>query len=373
MSNVFYYIIIFIMFTINLYCDNNSSTVSRYIRPICDINGSSTKFNDINKSTISESNYIDISQQFLSGKVMTYSKYIDDTLCGVLSFGDSNITSKKKVKSKKEDVDTFFQSDKFIEETDETFVSLRLEYDMRTEDINKFSMGLSARLPLSKSRKRFNIFIDGVNQDNLNKVTSSDKSKSRPEIGINYFAPVFNSIKSRYSLGIHGINPFISARYLIITNFKNWKIEPVQQFRYSVQDRFEEQTDIYFDKELTNSMLFRIKLHRKTLIDKPGMDYSISLSNYWLFENKAGLNLSQSFSGNTKYKYSTNNPVNPKETKQYDGINSYVTAINFRRSIWRKWLFYDITPSINFQKQYDYKINYRLDFFINLYFGNLNH
>ena len=370
MFNAFYYIIIFIVFTTNLYSDNNS-TVSRYIRPICDINSSSINFNDINKSAIPETNYIDISQQFLSGKVIDYSRYIDDTLCNVLSFGDNNITYKKKLKSKKEDVDTFFQSDKFIEETDETFVSLRLEYDMITEDINKFSMGLSARLPLSSSRKRFNIFIDGVNQDNLKKVTSSDKSKSRPEIGINYFAPVFNTIKSRYSIGFHGINPFTSARYLIKTNFRNWKIEPVQQFRYSTQDRFEEQTDIYFDKELTKSTLFRITLHRKTLIDKQGMDYSISLSNYWLFENKAGLNISQSFLGNTKYRYSTNNPVNPKETKQYDGINNYVTAINFRKSIWRKWLFYDITPSINFQKQYDYKINYRLDFFINLYFGHL--
>jgi len=94
------------------------------------------------------------------------------------------------------------------------------------------------------------------------------------------------------------------------------------------------------------------------------MDYKFVFQLYLNSKEDAGLKFSQSFSGNTKYIKRNNN--------LYKGVNNYSTALSYRATIWRKWFYYEVTPSVNFQEKHAYKANYVLQFFLDFYFGRVN-
>ncbi|WP_408997838.1 hypothetical protein, partial [Sulfurovum sp.] len=69
----------------------------------------------------------------------------------------------------------------------------------------------------------------------------------------------------------------------------NWLIDTVQLFEYSTDDKFEEETNIYFDKAFEDLSLFRVQLHRKTQEVMEGMDYALALQYYWSFKEKTAV------------------------------------------------------------------------------------
>jgi hypothetical protein len=162
----------------------------------------------------------------------------------------------------------------------------------------------------------------------------------------------------------------VRARYSKKLPMDEWLIEPVQSFSYSTKDKFEEKTDIYFDRQFLDKSLFRIQLHRKTKTNTDGMDYSLGLSYHHFLKDEMGLRFSQIFLGNTQYTYSLNgSDDSSKNSEPYSGISNYVTSISWRQNIWKKWLFIEIRPSVNFHKQYDYKVNYSFNIDLEFYFG----
>ena len=321
-----------------------------------------------------ESSYIDDTYNIVSDKVIDTSEYIDNSINNMFENSDKNTTLSKidETYNKEQSIDSFFRNKKFIEETDETYISVKMNSIFNSKDANKYNIRVNARIPLSKSTKRYNLFINNFNKDDTNNlIAEQSNGDSGTEIGVNYFAPLFHQIKSRYSIGANGLNLFTVARYSIEKKFYSWEIQTAQRFKYSVKSFFEEETDVYFDKQLAASKLFRLTLSRGTQEKNSGMDYSLTLGHYWSFNKTTALNLSQLFSGNTKYEYSTNNQSLPQETKKDSGITNYTTALSFRKSAWRKWFFYGITPSVNFNKERDYKVNYELNFYLEFYFGHL--
>ena len=314
---------------------------------------------------IAEEGYIDKTYNLISDKVIDSANYLDNSINNILKNSDKNTTLNRidKTSKNKNSVDSFFRTKKFTDETDETYVSVKFKSIFHSKETSKFNIGVTARIPLSKSTKKYNLFINGLKKnDTSNPVTEQFNEQTGTEIGVNYFAPLFHKIKSRYSLGANGLNLFSIARYSIEKDFYSWNILTAETFKYSVKNLFEEETNIYFDKSLSDARLFRTTLSRGTQEKKSGMDYSLVLAHYWVFNKTAALNLSQLFSGNTQYEY---------ETKKYRGITNYTTALSFRKSALRKWFFYGITPSLNFNKQYDYKVNYGLNFYLESYFGHL--
>lgn len=299
--------------------------------------------------TIKKSYYIDKSHKKVSKKIMEYSSVIDDKIIRIINNDKNN------------SIDYYFKNDKFLDETDDTFVGFRFASDFHSKDKDDFSLKLMAHIPLSRSKKEFNLSINNLD----NKYSINKNNKLAPEIGLNYFILGIDDIKSKYSIGFGGIDFFARARYSKNFSIFSWSIEPVQTFKYSLKDSFYENTSLYIDKRYTKSTLFRILLHRQTKTDVDGMDYSLSLQYYY-----KTFNISQTFSGNTKYRFVTNDSSIPTKTEEYNMINNYTTAMRFRENIWREWFFYELKPSINFHKDNLYKPNYRLQFFIDIYFGN---
>lgn len=275
-----------------------------------------------------------------------------------------------KLEEKSYAVDKFFQNEKYLNDTENTYIRVRLQSFFQTKDSNDFDLKLRAQIPFSKSRKNIKIFVDDLTMENADNVLrdTTNNDKSKPDIGIHFFAPI-RTIKSRYSIGLSGIDPFVRARYNFPIIVDEWLIDTVQLFQYSTDDKFEEETNIYFDRSWGKKSLVRIQLHRSTHQETDGMDYFLSAQYFRATKKDAGYGLQQAFIGNTKYEYTINNGVVLPDTETFGGINSYITTFSWRENIWRDWFYYELRPSVSFERQYDYEPNYRALIFFDFYFG----
>jgi hypothetical protein len=333
---------------------------------------------DTNTTLEEESNYIDDMHKTISQEVLEWSDKIDVTLSDWLE-DDKNQTKKvEKVTELPDDtleektnyVDSFFQTDKYLDETDNTYIRLRTEGYFQTKESADYGVRLSAQLPFKRSRKNLKIFINDVTDENAkNLLQDTDES---PSLGLNYYRPENFGINSKYSLGFSGIDPFARARFNKLFTPGDWLIDIVQAFQYSTDDKFEEETNLFFDREIQDMGLFRTYLHRSTHQEIEGMDYAMSLQYYCCSKKNTGLRFSQTFIGNTEYPYVFNEGVEPPVTKTYGGINNYLTSVTWRRNVWRKWFYFELTPAVSFQKQYDWDPNYTVRLSFDFYFGKFD-
>jgi len=311
--------------------------------------------NEIDTNT----SYIDVTHKMLSNKVSDYSNVLDQGV-STLFIGKNKQDEPASSNNSSNIVDNFFKNEKFINETEKSFVNIIFYTNMQSKYNNKSATRVNAHIALTRTNKKFNFFISGVNE-NMNKDIINKGTDT--EIGVNYFRSDYYKVQSKYSIGIREFYPLIRARYYKVFTTVKWRIEPMQIFEYSSKDAFKESTFIYFDKTFIDKSLLRFTLHRETQTKLTGMNYDFSTQYYWSSNQNNIIRVSQIFSGNTQYK------ANPS-SQEYSGINNYTTTLNFRTNIWKKWLFYEISPSVNFHKENKYKANYVITFSINLYFGN---
>jgi len=357
-------IIILVLLSSAVYTDN-SSEVDR---------------NTSTQSTQDEFNYIDDTHRSISGTVVEWADKIDTKISSWLGNMEDNSTrvtprvldaSSTSLENQVKLADAFFQSNKYLNETEDIYIRVRTGATFESKYSEDYEFKLSAQIPFSKSKKYLKIFINDVTVDNTKGVLAGDldDDKVDPNLGINYFAPEKYGINSKYALGLSGTDPFVSARYNMPIKTNEWLIDPVQIFRYSLDDEFEEETNIYFDRQFKERSLFRLQLHRKTQEILDGMDYALSLQYYWSNKEKTGLGFSQTFFGNTKYHYTIDKFAPIPQSETFGGINNYVTSFTWRANIWRDWFYYEVRPSVNFHIENDYKPNYAVRLIFDFYFG----
>ena len=255
--------------------------------------------------------YIDDAHKEVSQTILDSSGYIDRSLSNwigdVKSFvyqeeNDQKSSLDKDVNA----VDSFFKNEKFMDDTDKSFIRIRATSHIQSLGKDQNDVGVKARLSLNKTKKNIRLFIE--KDDEEKNIDGTSNNDSAVNLGVSYLTPEYYNISSKYSIGISGFYPYLSARYKIKYEINGWLIEPVQAFKYSLRDeKFEENTNIYFDTKIDQLKFFRVKLFRGTSSDRDGMDYSTSLTYVQSPMMDASFSISQLFAGNTKYKYTDDN------------------------------------------------------------------
>jgi len=313
---------------------------------------------------------LDTLHSISSDSIEKVSTYLDNSLSSL--FTDSNETLKQSSALKKEIdmIDFLHKNEKYIDDTRDSFVQLRLNSFFQSIGDHDHKASLRAYIALEKTTQRLNLFIETIQNGPLIEQfqNSNIENDGRTKIGINYFSPSYYSIESKYSIGIRGLEPYIQARFKTEFTLDNWIIEPNQSFRYRIYDNiFEEKTYLYFDTKLNTKRFFRIYISRGTQSDQEGMDYSASLIYTYIPLEKTSIGLSQSFTGNTQYRYLKNS-----ELVHYNKINSYKTQLSWRHNIWKKWFYYEVIPAVSFDKMNNFQANYQISFLADFYFGAID-
>jgi len=334
-------------------------------------------FSDKNDSEVFEDKsdlfFLDVNSSY-------YGPYVDSNVSVGPIVDENNQSLVKKLKrdivvEEKESADEFFLTRKFLEERDRSFVrvSYAQKYNSLESDPNSFTV--RARLSLGRSKKRLKLFIEDFNEDSAKNIGTSGEDTS-PSIGVDVFSKTRFGIRPKYSIGFRGIDPFVRARFSYKTNFGRWKFEPVQTFtetfetRYSFKDIFSETTEFYLDTATSESTLLRFVLDRGTESRIDGMRYDGFVQWFWNPREHAGLSLSLGFNGSTKYE-NTVVYTDPPVIKEENRVYNYLFSIRWRENIWKKWLFYEIAPGVNYHEQHDYRPNYNIYFGLDLFFGHV--
>lgn len=314
-----------------------------------------------------EYTYIDEVHRDISNKIVDWADILDNNISSWL--GDKDVDSSCEVEypiikpSTADSVDSFFQNEKYLNETRDIYVRLRIRSDFYSRESESVNVRVSARLPFDKCKKQWNIFLQDVSA-NEPEVKETDTSNSG--VGVSFNKKGKFGIDASYSVGLQSSYPYVRVRYRLPMKFDTWEIEPVQTFKYSIKYYFEEETNIYFDKFFDKNNLFRMQLHRKSASTLNGTDYGLTLQYFLNLEQNRKLEVRQSFFGNTFY----NDFYEFDE--DYNGINNYVTSVSWRENIWRDWFYYEIKPSVNFHKDHNFDPSYFIRFNFDFYFGIFN-
>ncbi len=322
-------------------------------------------------------NGLDDVHKYVTHKVKVVSSNADEQVTDwAYSLDDDNKTIARK--SKKEDnasaslsqyFSDFFKDETFLNSNNQSYLRLRLgpEFYMREDHTFKASFNFNINLPHSEDSLK--LFIgDEIDADLSDKVP--DPEAKDASVGLKYFIPDFiDGLETDFSVGITGLNPFVRIRFQYPFDFYGWRLRPVQEIEYSVEDEIEEETRMYFDRRLSSTEMCRLLLKRKSETQKEGQRYSVQVSYFNTLAYQEGFNNYITISGDSMY--FKNHPDYKPDGYEHSGIDNYRIGMVWKEQFFRKWLFYEIEPIVEWDRKYYYKENYIFKATLELWFGEI--
>ena len=325
---------------------------------------------------------LDYMQGSISRKVLIFSSKLDHNLEKWLR-DDTNASSKKVLKSIEEEKDAyrfysivnlydkFFKDETYLSSTNKSYLRIRFGIEENVKKEFSYLNNIRMRLRFPKTQESFHLIIGDDEDDDTDTIKKNPQDIST-SIGIQYFFDTLDVFNANISGGFKGIdNPFIKYRMEYPIIFQQILFRPIQYFEYSREKRFKEETKFYFDYRLTDDNdLLRLSLSRSTQTYLRGIDYFTQLSYLNTIKHGIGFVIYTNLSGRTKLTGSE--PIN----EEYDitpstGVYDYRSGIIWKQQFFKKYLFYELHPSIQYAQEYDYNANYILRANLELYFGNI--
>ena len=132
-----------------------------------------------------------------------------------------------------------------------------------------------------------------------------------------------------------------------------WGTRLTETFRWRTDDGFESITTLDFERDVAENLFYRTTLKGKWNQDKDDYRYEITPQLFQRLDPKRVL----------KYEYVTQ--FNSTNDHQWD---NFIFRVTYRQRIWRKWLFFEISPQVSFPESEDYDftpgIRFRIETFI---------
>ena len=150
-------------------------------------------------------NYVDEKQKSISNKVVNLFDGVDKSINNFFGGSEDSYINDNDI-GYENSIDKFFKNDKYIDETQRSFIRLRFGTLLQSKASTIYSYKISARIPLSRTKRSFQLFIDDIEKNYVNYTIYDDEASDTPQIGIHYFAPKHYDIKSKYSIGVRGFS-----------------------------------------------------------------------------------------------------------------------------------------------------------------------
>lgn len=317
--------------------------------------------------TVENTNWMDDYHRFFTQKVHTFSHHLDEKLSSYDTLIETNATTlhtDKPVPSSVESdsalndwFSSFFKDAIFDEAYTKSYALIKstLKYDYKAKKFTPSTI-LRASLVLPKTKNRLSFFIEEKSNEYSSVNTHYDNELIEGTIGLRYTLPTKEYFHSYLSTGIHSgfENPFFITHVWIPYNVSQWRNRVSQTFKYSELYRFEEETRFYFDRYIEDDAMFRVNIGRSSREEVDGMKYFTSVAYNKTTKYNRGYQIGITTEGHTK-------PENE--------ITKYALYGIYKQNIYRKWLFYEIEPRVEWEDIYDFEPNYVMLVSLEIFFG----
>lgn len=248
----------------------------------------------------------------------------------------------------------FFRDELFEDEYRKSNMRLKTTYAYDHKR-NKYSPSLSLKMnvALPRTKEGLNIFIGSEieRDENRNYAKTTDE-----DIGLRYFLPFDTFFETYVSAGFHNFDdPYVKTKVWVPFSQGKWRNRIQQEFEWSNDDRFTEETDLYFDRLLEEDAFLRFHLQRSSQKDIDGMKLFGEVIYNKTTKYDRGYQIGLSIHG---------------ETKPESQVNQYAGYAVLKKNIWRKWLYYEIEPRVEWDRVYDFDPNYKLLVSLEVFLGS---
>ena len=265
-------------------------------------------------------------------------------------------------------IDVFYKDENYLDTINRSYVLVRGGYEYDKLGDSSIFYNVKARIRLPKTEGKLQLYI-GENTQESTMLSYIQESSNNAGIGLKYYMPaLFEDLYTNASVGFSSINNPYAKVHIKYPIFQwNWLFKPEENFKYSLKNEFEEWTDLYFDRKLSDSEMVRLLLQRSTKSGIRGMDYFAQFSYMNTLKNEIGFNHYIAMSGRIK---DLTGMVYADGTTPQEGIYEYSAGTIWRQKVLHDYLFYQLQPIITFHEQYNFKPDYIFRFSLDFYFGN---
>ena len=204
---------------------------------------------------------------------------------------------------------------------------------------------INYQLQLPRTQKRFQLFVQSLDKEDETseaKLESEGRGQDQENqdltAGIRYMLEK-NGIEFYTDTGVIVSIPvtlFIRSNVVKRVSFTSWLLKIHEQVKWVYDDGVTSDLDLDFDRRITSNILFRFVNN----IFWSDTDYIIQ------FEN--GPSFFQQLNSKSAMAYHAHIiSLNQPELI----VSNYLLQVSYRRDIYKKWLFFDFTPFVNFPRE----------------------
>ena len=226
--------------------------------------------------------------------------------------------------------DSFFGSDRVLEETGGTYVRWRNDFVQTEGQGSKFTTNLNFSVELPRISQRLQLTFEGDEDQELQDVLpGGETDDSTNSLGLRL--DVKDTARSKFNISVSA-KPRIRARYRYTFPLSN---ESLIRFTQEIQNEKGingARTRLDFEKAFLPVRLFRATTEGFIAEDFSGVDWSQAFSLFQRLSKKSSVSYEAGIVGITE----------PDSL-----VTNYRLGIRYRQNIHRDWLFFEITPDIS--------------------------
>lgn len=262
-------------------------------------------------------------------------------------------------------VDQFFGDERYYQEYNKSVIQLELHETFAQGGGHTFGFAGKAKLDLPAAEKRFHFVLES----NPEKKTAGEVKKDQPATAKEPATPEQYAASLRYEksddsrwhfssdAGIKfqlPLNPFLRTRGSYAIQFEEWRLKVAETIFWFSTIGLGETTQFDMERVLSAPVLFRAT-STATCLSKPyNCDLRQDLSLFHTLDDRSAVIYQTSVIGVSK-------PV-LQET-------AYVLLMRYRYRLHKEWVFFEISPQLNFPKTDDFRLNALLQLRLEMLFG----
>ncbi len=258
-------------------------------------------------------------------------------------------------------------NDGFLDVTNHSYLRLRGGYAYDQKGENKYIYSIAARVKIPRTRDRLDLVVgdDTRHSSDLSFEGTDEERDNSIALGVNNVFGIFDAIDSKMRLGFSGItNPYGKVAFGYEALLGKWLIKPSQTFRYSLDDEFEEWTNLEFKRRIYSNAMFSLLFQRSTESRVKGMDYFMQPALSFALGEYGNLTPYLGLYGRTKKQPEDEDGYMPKR-----GVYHYAAGISWSKQSSRKYIVYRLQPILSYNDKYDFHLNYFVKVMLEFYFG----
>ena len=226
--------------------------------------------------------------------------------------------------------DSFFGSDRVLEETGGTYVRWRNDIVQTEGQGTKFTTNLNFSVELPRISQRLQLTFEGDEDQELQDVLPGGETEDSTN-SLGFRLDVKDTARSKFNISVSA-KPRIRARYRYTFPLSN---ESLIRFTQEIQNEKGvngARTRLDFEKAFLPVKLFRATTEGFIAEDFSGVDWSQAFSLFQRLSKKSSVSYEAGIVGITE----------PDSL-----VTNYRLGIRYRQNIHRDWLFFEITPDIS--------------------------